>query len=77
MCKKCLATSVAQRVLGGQSKGLAAAIQRGEIDMRLLLGKPPSQSHHPAGPRDEQRGQEDDALILRDIDPYDNYGMNA
>ena len=36
-----------------------------EIDM--LLGKLPSRTHYPVGPRDEQRGPEDDALVLRDL----------
>lgn len=36
-----------------------------ELDM--LMGKLPSRTHYPVGPREEQRGQEDDALVLRDL----------
>lgn len=39
--------------------------QAAEIDS--LLGKLPSRTHYPQGPRDEQHGQEDDALVLRDL----------
>ncbi len=36
-------------------------------ELDSLLGKLPSRTHYPMGPREEQRGQEDDAIVLRDL----------
>lgn len=36
-------------------------------ELDSLLGKLPSRTHYPQGPREEQRGQEDDGLLLRDL----------
>ena len=37
------------------------------VELDMLLGNLPSRTHYPVGPREEQRGQEDDALVLRDL----------
>lgn len=37
------------------------------VEIDNLLGRLSTRTHYPQGPRKEQRGQEDDALVLRDL----------